>query len=73
MEVDIELAYTKNSSRDYEIISDFDIQEERTDKWDYDNGSPRKFIYGRATISGGNNQIKIHTVNGNVYFQTFKR
>jgi len=73
MEVNIELAYTKNSSRDYEIISDFDIQEERTDKWDYDNGSPRKFIYGRETISGGKNQIKIHTVNGNVYFRTFKR
>ena len=70
MEVDIELSYTKNSSRNYKIKSDFDIQEARTDKWDYDQGSPRKFIYGRATIKGGKNSIKIRTCNGDVYLKS---
>jgi len=70
MEVDIELSYTKNSSRNYKIKSDFDIGIERTNEWDYDQGSPRKFIYGRATIKGGKNSIKIRTCNGDVYLKS---
>ena len=66
MQVDIELAYTKKSSRNYKIKTDFYIQEEQTDEWDYDQGSPRKYIFGKAIIKGGNNLIKIRTVNGDV-------
>ncbi len=70
MEVDIELACTKNSSRDYKIETDFDVGVKRTDEWDYEQGSPRKFIYGRAMIKGGNNLIKIRTCNGDVFLKT---
>jgi hypothetical protein len=65
LDIDIELAYTKNSKRSYSINSDFPINIQETDEWDYDNGSPRKFI--RGTSSGGGNRIVIRTVNGNVY------
>jgi DUF4097 and DUF4098 domain-containing protein YvlB len=65
LDIDIELAYTKNSKRSYSITSDFPINIQETDEWDYDNGSPRKFI--RGTSSGGGNRIVIRTVNGNVY------
>jgi len=66
MDIDIELAYTKRSSGRYKIKSDFDINEERTDEWDYDRGTPVKYIYGDATIGDGKNRIKIRTTNGNV-------
>lgn len=66
MDVDTELAYTKNSSQNYKIKSDFDLQIKETDEWDYKQGSPRKFINGRATIKGGKNLIKIRTCNGDV-------
>ena len=66
MELDVDLAYTRNSDQDYRIISDFDIDEERTSKWDSDHGTPRKHIYGTATIAGGRHKIKIKTVNGDV-------
>lgn len=66
MQVDIELAYTKGHANDYEIISDFEIQQEKTDRWEYGNGSPRKYIFGKASIQGGRNRVEIRTVNGNV-------
>lgn len=69
MEIDIQLAYTQNSSRNYKIISEFDIKQEETDQWEYEHGSPRKYIYGRGSIGGGRNKIKIETINGNVYLK----
>lgn len=66
MELDIDLAYTRNSFKDYKIISDFDFKIEETDKWDYSQGSPRKHIYGTGKIAGGRHKIKIRSVNGNV-------
>jgi len=63
----IELAYTRNSSRTFQIESDFDLIEERTDNWDTSQGTPRKYIRGTATVGGGRNLIKIRTTNGNVY------
>ena len=65
LDIDVELAYTKNSKRNYSIISDFPINIQETDDWEYDHGSPRKTIHG--TSSGGGNRIVIRTVNGNVY------
>jgi DUF4097 and DUF4098 domain-containing protein YvlB len=67
LDIDIELDYTKNSSRDYQIISDFPIQQEESTDWDYDQGSPRKTI--RATAAGGGNRVVIRTINGNVYLK----
>jgi len=72
MELDIDLAYTRNSNQDYRIISDFEYNEERTQEWDRDNGSPRKHIYGTGTISGGRHVIKIRTVNGDVQIKEGK-
>ena len=63
-EVDITLAYTKNSSQNYEIRSDFPVDILRSDDWDYGSGSPRKYVY--ATSSGSGPRVKIETVNGQV-------
>lgn len=69
MEFDIELAITKNSHRDYEIISDFDMKQEKTKEWDRSRGSKRKYIYGTGTVAGGRNKIEISTINGNIYIK----
>ncbi|MBA4319117.1 MAG: hypothetical protein C0412_12020 [Flavobacterium sp.] len=68
MDIDIELAYTKKYS-DCKIISDFNIKEDRTKEWNDDNGTPRKYIYGKGSIGGGKNKITIHTIDGNVYLK----
>jgi DUF4097 and DUF4098 domain-containing protein YvlB len=67
MDVDIELGYTRRSRGNFKIVSDFDINEERTDEWDDRRGSPRKYIYGTGKFGSGKNKIKIRTTNGNVY------
>jgi DUF4097 and DUF4098 domain-containing protein YvlB len=69
MEIDIQLAYTKDSPQNYKIGSDFEIKQEETAQWEYDQGSPRKYIYGRGSIGGGKNKIRIETINGNVYLK----
>lgn len=69
MELDVDLAYTRNSDRDYRIHCDFDFDEERTQEWDYSSGTPRKHIYGTGKIAGGRHTIKITTVNGDVYIK----
>jgi DUF4097 and DUF4098 domain-containing protein YvlB len=69
MEFDIELAITKNSHRDYEIISDFDMKQEKTSEWDRSHGSKRKYIYGTGSVAGGKNKIEISTINGNIYIK----
>jgi hypothetical protein len=72
MDVDIELAYTKNAKKKYKIISDFDLKIKETDTWDDSHGSPRKYIYGKAKIAGGKHKIKIKTINGNIYLKKGK-
>ena len=69
MEIDIQLAYTRDSSQNYKITSDFGIKQDETDQWEYEHGSPRKYIYGRGSIGGGRNKIRIETINGNVYLK----
>jgi DUF4097 and DUF4098 domain-containing protein YvlB len=65
LDIDIELDYTKNSSRNYKIVSDFPIDMQESADWDYDQGSPRKTI--RGTAAGGGNRVVVRTINGNVY------
>ena len=72
MDVDITLAYTKDALRQYRIISDFDLELEETDKFDYSKGSARKYIYGTGLIRGGKYKIVGSTVNGNVYLKEGK-
>jgi hypothetical protein len=72
MDVDIELAYTKDARKKYRIISDFDLELKESDKWDRSSGSPRKYIYGKAKIAGGKHKLKINTINGNIYLKKAK-
>ena len=67
LDIEIKLDYTKNSSRNYKIISDFQIDQQESSEWDYDHGSPRKTI--RGTAAGGGNRVVIRTINGNVYLK----
>jgi len=66
LDLDITIAYTKNSSQDYRIISDFDLDIEESGDWDYSNGSPRKRIRGRGRTGSGKYPVVIETINGNV-------
>lgn len=66
MEFDLEIAYTRGSSQDYKIITGHDVKQLATSEWDYDKGSPRKYIRGSGSVGGGQNRIKIRTVNGNI-------
>lgn len=69
-DVDIELDYTKNSRRNYEIVSDFSLSQSETSDWSYSKGSPRKTIHGTGAINGGGNKLVIKTINGNVYLKS---
>ncbi len=70
--LDLTIAYTKNSRRDYEIVSDWDLDIEHSRDWDYNNGTPRKRIHGTGTIGSGKYPIKIKTINGNIYVKAVK-
>lgn len=70
MDVDIELAYTRDKVGKYKITSDFILQEVETDTWDDMQGTPRRYIYGKASIRGGRNKVVIRTVNGNVHLRS---
>jgi DUF4097 and DUF4098 domain-containing protein YvlB len=65
-EFDIELAYTKNSSQDYKIITDLNLQQSQKNEWVHDHGSPRKYIRATGTVGGGQYKVKIKTINGNI-------
>jgi DUF4097 and DUF4098 domain-containing protein YvlB len=66
LDLDITISYTKNSSQNYKIISDFDLKIEESKDWDYSNGSPRKRIMGTARIGSGKYPVVVETVNGNI-------
>jgi len=70
IELDLDLAYTRNSRHDFEIISDFDIDEERTQEWDTEHGTPRKHVYGTAEINGGKYKVVVRVVNGDIRVET---
>lgn len=65
---DIRLAYT-NTDKAYQIVSDFNLNQRSTNDWSNTEGTSRKYIYGTGSIKGGNNKIKIDTVNGNIYIK----
>jgi DUF4097 and DUF4098 domain-containing protein YvlB len=66
MDLDLTVKYTKNSSQDFEIKSDFPVQTERSQDWDYSNGSPRKRIHATGKIAGGRYPVVIETINGDI-------
>jgi DUF4097 and DUF4098 domain-containing protein YvlB len=66
MQLDLEIAYTRESGRAYRIESDVDLSRTATDAWDYDHGSPRKYLRAEGAVSGGQNRVTIRTVNGDI-------
>ncbi len=66
VELDLDLSYTRNSSRNYDIACDFEVDIEHTQEWETRHGSHRKHIYGTATINGGKHRVVIHCVNGDI-------
>lgn len=64
---DVHLVYTKDSRKDYEIKSDFELKiEEKSKDWDYDKGEARKEIIGTGKTGSGKHNIYIKTVNGDI-------
>lgn len=66
MNVDVELAFTKNSPQNFKITSDFPLKTETSPEWESRWGTPRKIIKGTGQIAGGKHTVKIRTINGNV-------
>jgi DUF4097 and DUF4098 domain-containing protein YvlB len=69
LELDLTIAYTKNSRKNYRIECDWDLDIEVSKEWDYDNGTPRKRIHGTGVVGDGKIPITIETINGNIYVE----
>ena len=75
MELDLEIAYTKDSRKSYQIISDFPFTLKETADWTREGrgGDLSKFIYGTGAIAGGKHRIRIETTNGNIILKKSRR
>jgi hypothetical protein len=68
MDLEIEIGYTRSSRQNFKIVSDLDIDEEHSRKWDHSfSSNPKKFIYGTGKFGNGDHQISIRTTNGDVH------
>ena len=66
LELDLDLTYTRDSSRRYKITSDFEVDIRPTQNWNTEHGSAQKHIYGTGTINGGKHRVIVRNVNGNI-------
>jgi DUF4097 and DUF4098 domain-containing protein YvlB len=66
MNLELEIAFTRNSSQDYRITAPGNLPSTTTPEWERDHGTPRKYIRSSGAVNGGGNTVKIKTVNGNV-------
>jgi len=67
MDVQIKLAYTKNSEGKYRVIQHLGLSERQTTEWDTQGGgTPRKYIYVTGKVGNGQNTVKIDTINGDI-------
>ena len=68
MDLDLDLTYTRDSDRDYEIVSDFDIRTERSEDWERRRNwsSWIKHVTCVDEINGGGQKVRITTTNGNI-------
>jgi DUF4097 and DUF4098 domain-containing protein YvlB len=66
MDLDLEIAFTKNSRKEYAITAPGAGSPTVSPEWDYDHGTPRKYIRKSATVNGGGHKVTIRTVNGNI-------
>lgn len=65
MDLNLEIAYTRNSQQDYKIETPFDLRQSVSDEWDRENGTPRKYIRAKGS-TGGAHSVRVRTVNGNI-------
>jgi DUF4097 and DUF4098 domain-containing protein YvlB len=66
MDIEIQLTLTPRAKKEYKIISDFEIKQEKKTK------DGKTIIYGTGSIGGGKHKIKIKTVNGNIILKKSK-
>jgi DUF4097 and DUF4098 domain-containing protein YvlB len=66
MDVQIKLAYTKNSDGKFRVIQHLGLTERQTTEWDNHGGTPRKYIYVTGRVGNGQNPVKIETINGDI-------
>jgi DUF4097 and DUF4098 domain-containing protein YvlB len=66
MKLDLEIAYTKNSSKEYRITAPGGHAPSVTPDWDYSHGTARKYIRMSGPVNGGGNTVTVKTINGNV-------
>lgn len=66
MDLDIELAFTRNSEKNYKITAPGGLKATVTPEWDHSQGTPRKYIRMMGAVNGGGQKVKIRTTNGNV-------
>lgn len=69
---DVRITYTRRSSRDYQIKSDFPLDIKKDKEWEYDNGEPKKEINGSGKTGDGKNLIKVTTHNGDIIIRKGK-
>lgn len=66
MDLDLEIAYTRNSSQEFRIDAPGGLKPTVSPDWDYEKGSARKYIRMTGAVNGGGHKVKVETVNGNV-------
>jgi len=66
MDLDLEIAFTKNSRKEYVITAPGAGSPSVSPEWDYSQGSPRKYIRKSASVNGGGHKVTVKTINGNV-------
>lgn len=63
--VDLETAYTRQHAPT-RVTSDFPLALTETREWSARDGTPRRYVRGRATLGGGRHHVRVQTVNGDV-------
>ena len=58
MQLELEVAYTRNSRKEYEISAPGELTESISPDWDYDHGTPRKYLRRSGSVHGGDITVK---------------
>jgi DUF4097 and DUF4098 domain-containing protein YvlB len=66
MDLDLEIAFTRNSEKNFTITAPGGIKPTVTPEWDHSHGTPRKYIRMKGPVNGGGKEVKVRTINGNV-------
>ena len=66
MKLDLEIAFTKNSRKEYRIAAPGGAATTVSPDWDYTQGSPRKYVRKSDSVNGGGHAVTVRTVNGDI-------